>query len=259
MNNLNTEQNISQENKVHIDSNLVTIKKYLEKNGLDSTWVEKSSYMKDHFSKGNSPFEYLSFYFDEGKNELESSIKDVRGPVGEATPPTKIKFFEYDNVIAMESSHQRSFKIPLSADQFLFDDSTKNPEEQHFIRNVLYFDKGDGTFLAEEIEDQPENALPQNAIKSYNLNEEEIISKMRKAPDKYTILNNVIQLKHAQDENNILKRDNDSLRNMLTKSLKLAERVKNSCLGYLFFRKDVNNVLGVENKTSKRLQDGQEH
>lgn len=44
---------------------------------------------------------------------------------------------------------------------------------------------------------------------------------------------------------------------MLDRTLKFAEKIKDSRIGYLFFRKDINEVLGVENKKAKRLQDGQ--
>ena len=97
MNDINKEKDLSQENEEKLDSNLATIKSYLEANGFDSSWVEKSSYMRYNFSRGTSPFEYTVFYFDEKSNELKSRIKDVRGP-SDKNSERKFTFYEYGKV-----------------------------------------------------------------------------------------------------------------------------------------------------------------
>lgn len=260
---LNKEKNLSQESKVEIDPNLATIKSYLEANGIDSSWVEKSSYMRDNFSRGTSPFEYTVFYFDEKSNELKSRIKDVRGPSDENSE-RQITFSEYGNVVAMESLGRAVFSELFQADQYLAaGDYDNEPEKYKLHKSVYYLDKVDGTFLAREDRSSKAYTLSQDDITdvgysdvSYDVNEEGIEARISESPSKYALVGNIMQIKKTGEENERLKRDNASLSKMLGKTLKFAERIRDSRIGYLFFRKDVNEVLGVENKKAKRLQDG---
>lgn len=148
MNDINKEKDLSQENEEKLDSNLATIKSYLEANGIDSSWVEKSSYMKDNFSRGTSPFEYTVFYFDEKSNELKSRIKDVRGP-SDKNSERKFTFYEYGNVVAMESLNKRVLTEQFQADKYFaagdYDDD--EPDRYQIKKNICYFDKVDGNLL----------------------------------------------------------------------------------------------------------------
>ena len=259
---LSKEKDLSSESKVEIDPNLATIKSYLEANGIDSSWVEKSSYMRDNFSRGTSPFEYTVFYFDEKSNELKSRIKDVRGPSDEDSE-RQITFSEYGNVVAMESLNKIVFQGPFQADQWLAaGDYDNEPEKYKFYKNICYFDKIDGNLLARGnresatyYHDETPDIIDYYDAK-YEVNEEDIKKRVDVFPREYALVDNIMQIKRTEEENKRLKRDNASLSKMLDKTLKFAERIRDSRIGYLFFRKDVNEVLGVENKKAKRLQDG---
>ena len=91
----------------------------------------------------------------------------------------------------------------------------------------------------------------------YEVKEEEIEKRLKEFPREYAFVGNIMQIKRDGVEKEKLKKDNDSLKKMLDRTLKFAEKIKDSRIGYLFFRKDINEVLGVENKKAKRLQDGQ--
>ena len=118
-------------NKEKVDSNLATIKSYLEANGFDSSWVEKSSYMRYNFSRGTSPFEHTVFYFDEKSNELKSRIKDVRGP-SDKNSERKFTFYEYGNVVAMESLNKRVLTEQFQADQYFAAGDYDNDEPDRY-------------------------------------------------------------------------------------------------------------------------------
>lgn len=263
MNDINKEKDLSQENEEKLDSNLATIKSYLEANGIDSSWVEKSSYMKDNFSRGTSPFEYTVFYFDEKSNELKSRIKDVRGP-SDKNSERKFTFYEYGNVVAMESLNKRVLTEQFQADKYFaagdYDDD--EPDRYQIKKNICYFDKVDGNLLVCEnrkshehyMNDEDKDIVYYDA--EYEVKEEEIEKKLKEFPREYAFVGNIMQIKRDGIEKEKLKKDNDSLRKMLDRTLKFAEKIKDSRIGYWFFRKDINEVLGVKNKEAKRLEDG---
>lgn len=262
-------------NGEYLNYNLHEIKEYLDENGIDSSWVEKSDFLKKIF-ENNTPVN--SIVFSHLGKELTSRVKDVRGIDVEAEN-CKYNFYEIGNVVIME-------KLGISIEQYkeISDEYEylKSKERFRWNKNTYYLDKVDGSFLAGEyrfkkshaVENAHEKRLFDDDFKfdtsfenelygedpdikvSYKANEDEIKRRMNEFPGKYLMANNVMEIVSNINKLKSEKEKNKALAGMLNKLLGFAEKVRDSKIGYLFFGKAVNEVLGKKDMNQKEIGDG---